>query len=117
MKITIEPYASDRQAAVRQFNARLAPQKLPVYFHFPERHVPDWLPPKDGLRVYQEFFLAVDDGAMVRGGYILKTQDFWINGRFRIVGNLQLPLSEGIVDPRYGFLGVQIIQNALQRFE
>ena len=115
VKITIEPYTSDRQAAVRQFNARLAPQKLPVYFHFPERHVPDWLPPKDGLRVYQEFFLAVDDAATVRGGYILKTQDFWINGQLRIVGNLQLPLSEGIVDPRYGFLGVQIVQNALQR--
>jgi hypothetical protein len=88
---------------------------MPVYFQFPERHIPDGLPPGVGRRIFQEFFLAVEDGTAVRGGYILKTQDCWIDGQVQTIGNLQLPLSEGIVDPRYGFVGVQLVLNAQQR--
>jgi hypothetical protein len=46
---------------------------------------------------------------------VLKTQEIWVNGRIETVGNLQLPLSEGIVNPRYGFVGVQLVLNALKR--
>ncbi len=115
MKIVIQPYTREWEPAVAAFNDRLAPQRMPVYFQFPQRCVPDWLPPREGCRIRQEYFLAIEEETTVRGGYILKTQDFWVDGTVETVGNLQLPLSEGIVDPRYGFVGVQLICNALKR--
>ena len=115
MKIAIQPYTREWEPAVAAFNQRLEPQRMPVYFQFPQRCVPDWLPPREGHSIRQEFFLAIEEEKMVRGGYILKTQDFWVDGTIETIGNLQLPLSEGIVDPRYGFVGVQLVLNALKR--
>ena len=43
-----------------------------VFFKYAE---PRWLPRKSDSRIYNEFFVAVDNG-VVRGGYALKTQDF-----------------------------------------
>ena len=115
MAIVIQPFTRECEPAVAAFNQRLAPQKTPVAFHFPERCVSEWLPPRAGCRIRQDYFLAIDDSAAVRGGYILKTQDFWINGGLEPIGNLQLPLSEGIVDPRYGFVGLQLVLDAVKR--
>ncbi len=114
MAIVIQPFTRECEPAVAAFNQRLAPQKTPVAFHFPERCVSEWLPPRAGCRIRQDYFLAIDDSAAVRGGYILKTQDFWINGGLEPIGNLQLPLSEGIVDPRYGFVGLQLVLDAVK---
>jgi len=115
MSIVIQPYTREWEPAVAAFNQRLAPQRMPVHFEFPRRCVSDWLPPREGRRIRQEYFLAVDEENTVRGGYILKTQDFWVDGVVEPIGNLQLPLSEGIVDPRFGFVGVQVVLNALRR--
>jgi hypothetical protein len=115
MAIRIEPYTPDWEPAVGQFNQRLQPQQLAVTFRFPERHVPHWLPPSPGRRIFQEQFLAVEDGTTVRGGFILKTQDVALDGQIHTVANLQLPLSEGIVNPQYSFVGVQLVMAALRR--
>lgn len=115
MAIKIEPYTPDWEPAVGQFNRRLEPQKLAVTFRFPERHVSHWLPPAPGRRIFQEQFLAIEDGTTVRGGFILKTQDVAIDGQLHTVANLQLPLSEGIVNPQYNFVGVQLVLAALRR--
>lgn len=82
---------------------------------FPDSHIADWLPRTDESTVYQEYFLAVDGDDAVRGGYILKTQDFFIDGQTRTIADLRLPLSEGIVNPDYNFLGLQLVTNALAR--
>jgi hypothetical protein len=113
--IVIQPYTQQWEPAVRDFNARLAPQRGPVRFQFPEGHATTWPAWGDGCRVSQEFFVAVEDGSAVRGGYVLKMQEFWAGGRTRPVGNLQLPLSEGLVDPTYRFVGVQLVMNAQRR--
>jgi hypothetical protein len=115
MKVVIQPFTREWEPAVSAFNQRLASQRKPVHFQFPERCIPDWLPPGEGRRIQQEYYLAIEGETTVRGGYILKTQDFWVDGTIEPIGNLQLPLSEGIVDPRYGFLGVQLVLNALKR--
>jgi len=115
VKIVIQPYTRDWEPAVAAFNDRLAPQRMPVYFQFPQRSIPEWLPPREGNRIRQEYFVATDEEKTVRGGYILKTQDFWVDGDVESIGNLQLPLSEGIVDPRYNFVGVQLVSDALRR--
>ena len=110
MKIAIQPYTREWESAVAAFNQRLAPQRTPVFFQFPQRCVPDWLPPREGRRIRQEYFLAIEEETMVRGGYILKTQDFWVDGTVELIADLHLPLSEGIVDPRYRFVGIQLIR-------
>lgn len=113
MSITIVPFTEDRREEVRHFNRRL--REGGVEIQFPDSHVADWLPRTDESTVYQEYFLAVDDDGVVRGGYILKTQDFFIDGRIRTIADLRLPLSEGIVNPDYNFLGLQLVTNALAR--
>ena len=111
LSIAIVPYAADLEEGVRQLNRRLAAGGAEI--RFPESHVPDWLQKTADRTVFQEYFLAVDGG--VRGGYILKTQDFWIDGQARTIADLRLPLSEGIVNPDYNFLGLQLVTNALTR--
>ena len=115
MKIVIQPYTAAWEPAVADFNQRLAPQRTTVHFQFPERCLPDWLPQREDRRIRQEYFLAIEGEATVRGGYVLKTQDFWIDGDYEAVGNLQLPLSEGIVDSRYSFVGAQLTLSALKQ--
>jgi hypothetical protein len=113
MPIQIIPYAPSHVEAVRDFNRRLR-DKGQVYFQFPKSPVPEWLPALPGRTLYREFFLALE-GADVRGGYILKHQQFLLRGQVASVGNLQLPLSEGIVDARYRLVGFQLLRDALRR--
>src|SRR5581483_1083737 len=72
------------------------------------------LPKLPGRRLYQEYFLAVE-GEAVRGGYIVKYQDFWINGENRPLAFYRLPLSEGIVNRAYTSVGVVMLRSALAR--
>ncbi len=113
MSITIVPFTEDRQEEVRHFNRRL--REGGVEIQFPDSHIADWLPKTDESTVYQAYFLAVDKDDVVRGGYILKTQEFFIDGQARTIADLRLPLSEGIVNPDYNFLGLQLVTNALAR--
>ncbi len=113
MSITIVPFTVDLEDGVRQLNRRL--REGAVEIQFPDSHVPDWLPRTDDSKICQEYYLAVDDDGVVRGGYILKTQEFFINGQVRTIADLRLPLSEGIVNPDFNFLGLQLVMNALTR--
>jgi hypothetical protein len=113
MSITVVPFTEDREEAVRQFNRRL--REGGAESQFPASHVPDWLPKTEGRTICQEYFLALDDADVVRGGYVLKSQEFFIDGQVRTIADLRLPLSEGIVDPDFNFLGLQLVTNALAR--
>jgi hypothetical protein len=108
----VQAYTPDLEPAVRDFNARL--RAGGSAFHFRESAVPDWLPPRAGHEIYQEYFVVVDGGA-VRGGYILKHQPFVLAGETRAVTNVNLPLSEGSVNPAYGAVGVRIVADALRK--
>jgi hypothetical protein len=116
MSTEIVPYTAEWEPAVQAFNQRLLDQQGPITFQFPERHRDELPPPGAGNRVCGERFLAVEDRSVVRGGYLLKIQDFWIDGREQTIANLGLPLSEGIVNPRYRFLGVQLVRDAVRRW-
>src|SRR5271167_3768527 len=104
MGIVIQPYTEDRIPAVSAFNQRLARGGYAAEFRFPESNVPHWLPNKDGRRIFQQYYLAVEPGAglsveneFVRGGFILKHQDFTLRGQKIPVTYYHLPLSEGVV--------------------
>jgi hypothetical protein len=113
MAIAIQPYTEEWIPAVKAFNQRLAAGGVAPEFHFPESHVPIWLPKRDGRRIYQEFYLALD-GERVHGAYILKFQDFFLNGELRPVVYYHLPVSEGIVNKSYSSVGVHMLRAAMK---
>jgi hypothetical protein len=113
MPISIQPYTENRIAAVRAFNARLAAGGIAPEFHFPENPVPHWLPKKDDRHIYQEYFLAIDD-EFVRGGFILKYQEFLLWGKTQVLGYYHLPVSEGIVNKKFAGIGVHMLRSAMK---
>jgi hypothetical protein len=113
MAIAIKPYTEEFIPAVRALNLRLASGGISPDFHFPESNIPLWLPKIENRRIYQECFLAVD-GEFVRGGFIVKQQDFFLGGETRPLSFYRLPVSEGIVDRAYNSVGVHMLRSALQ---
>jgi hypothetical protein len=118
MNIRIVPYTAEQEEAVRAFNARLAAAHLDSDLYstrFPESHVPAWLPKRPGCDLYQEYFVAVDEESMVRGGYILKHQPFVVKGQQMDLVGYQLPISEGIIDRRFAGVAAGLYMDARRR--
>jgi hypothetical protein len=107
MPIQIVPYTADHVAAVREFNHRLVPDGGLDDLQFPDTPDPGWLP---GM----ELFVASEEGA-VRGGYILRRQEFAVMGEMVPVAHYRLPLSEGVIDRKYAMLGLRLVRDALAR--
>lgn len=112
MKLQIVRYEERHIPAVRRMNERLAAGG--ETWRFPERIASNWLPDSPGEDIIEQYFVA-EEGDEVRGGCILKWQPFWIEGRIERVCTLYLPLSEGIVNPKYRLLGLTLIRDALAR--
>ncbi len=110
--IRIVPYTDCWRAAVVEFNHRVRDGKPP--FEVPSTPATHWIPKTDGARVYQEMFLAVE-GDIVRGAYTFKHQEFVIGGEVHEVGMCAMPISEGIVNKRYGFIAPSLVSNATRR--
>jgi len=55
-------------------------------------------------------FVVVDNDDEVHGGFLLMSQPGWLNGEIVEVANYQAPLSEGIVDSRYGMVGMHMLR-------
>lgn len=113
MTIEVKPYTEELIPAVVAFNQRL--KAGGSNYQFPEHPVPKWLPKLDGRKIYQEFFVAVEEGGEVRGAFGLKHQEFSIFGETVSLGFSQLPISEGIVNKAYALTGVQVLMNVLKR--
>jgi hypothetical protein len=116
MAIVIQPYREEHQPAVQEFNRRLksggAEPDL-VFFPFAQ---PRWLPHAEGAKLYQEYFVALENG-VVRGGYALKQQHFFFaDGITRNVTYYHHPLSEGIVNNSYAPVGGMLLKDAMNRF-
>ncbi|HKM47773.1 MAG TPA: hypothetical protein VJX69_09295 [Terriglobales bacterium] len=115
MAIVIQPYRPEHEPAVAEFNQRLrqaGEDENMVFYRWAE---PRWLPRRAESRIYNEFFVAVDDG-IVRGGYALKTQDFFFpDGQTRSIAYYHHPLSEGIVNKAHAMVGTLLLRDAMQR--
>jgi hypothetical protein len=115
MPLTIQPYRPEHESAVNDFNQRLraaGEDENMVFYRYAE---PRWLPRTASSRIYNEFFLALDNG-IVRGGYALKTQDFLFpDGQIRSIGYYHHPLSEGIVNKTHAAVGMLLLRDAMQR--
>jgi hypothetical protein len=116
MSIHIVPYTAGHVAAVREFNRRVIVDAPAEDLQFPENPDPGWLP---GM----ELFVALEDGAIgdgarngaVRGGYILRRQQFSVSGETVPVAHYRLPISEGLVNRAYATLGLRLVRDALAR--
>jgi hypothetical protein len=114
MPITIEPYSENLIPAVRAFNQNLDLGGAPAEFRFPESNVPHWLPRIDGRRIFQQYYLAID-GESVRGGFVLKHQDFSLHRTIRPIVYYHLPISQGIINKSYASVGVMMLRRAIKR--
>jgi hypothetical protein len=109
----IQPFTPDLEPKVLAFNARM--KAGGSHFALPKTPTSVWLPKvDDGRATFMEIFLSVD-GDAVRGGFVIKHQPFAIGGQIKNVDNLQLPLSEGSVDPKYAGVSVQILAHAQRK--
>lgn len=115
MAIVIQPYRPEHEPAVAEFNDRLRQGGADANMVFYRGAQPRWLPRSVQSRIYNEYYLAVDGGA-VRGGYALKTQEFLFpDGQVRSIGYYHHPLSEGIVNQAHAIVGTMLLRDAMQR--
>lgn len=102
----------DDAESIRQFNSRL--EKAGVTFAFPASSS-ELMQKEPGAETPHQVAYILSDGPAIRGAYVLKTEQVFVDGQKFAVGNYQLPLSEGIVDRKYAMVGVQLIKDALSR--
>jgi hypothetical protein len=113
MALAITPFTDDFVPAVKEFNARLLAGGVFHEFQFHESPVCAWLPKLEHRRIYQEYFVAAEDGA-VRGGYVLKHQPFSFRGDVRNLPFYHGPISEGLFNKKYASVGALLTRHALK---
>ena len=113
MAIKIVPYESVHQAAVSQLNSRLRAHNAGV--QLAGNPLSEWLPKGAGRQLYQERFLALDEDSSVRGGYVLKHQEFRMRGSTCTVCQYQGPLSEGVIDRQFNHVGLLLLSNVMRQ--
>ena len=109
LPVEIVPYSSAHHRAIESFNAKLAHAGSEWQFRPAERP-----PSADALAVWNESFVAIADGEIC-GGYVLKHQQFFLDGRPLDVGGLQLPVSLGEIDSRFAHVSVALLFDAIRR--
>ena len=115
MPIVIHPYRPEHEPAVADFNQRLRQAGEDENMVFYRSAEPRWLPRTTNSRIYNEFFVALDNG-VVRGGYALKTQDFLFpNRQVFSISYYHHPLSEGIVNKAHAVVGTLLLRDAMLR--
>jgi hypothetical protein len=112
MAVAITAYEEGHVPAVKAFNARLTAAS--VSYQFPERATSAWLPPREGRRIYEQYYVAVEQVGTVRGAFILKRQEFTVAGQTTTAAHFDLPIAEGLIDKAYNMVGVQMLMQALK---
>ena len=115
MPIAIQPFREQHQPAVKAFNRRLKAATSDRGLVFYDEANPEWLPKVEGNALYNEYFVALEDGE-VRGAYALKYERLFLRGHGEYkVACYHHPLSEGIVDRKYSTVGSLLLRDALWR--
>lgn len=110
MPLTFERHRPDLVPAVEAFNRRLDAAGVDRAFRLGNAAP---APPRAGA-VTKDMFVALD-GDEVRGAIMVQRQPFRVAGVRHEVANIQLPLSEGLHDKRYAFVGMWLIRSVLER--
>jgi hypothetical protein len=107
MSLRFEIYAEQHVAAVRDFNQRMREGHAASDFLLPSAPEPPRTAPGDSI---QGSRYVVLDGDFVRGGLLAMEQPGWLNGQTTRALNFQSPLSEGIVNPKYSIVAMQMVK-------
>ena len=107
MPLQIVPFTEIYRSAVEAFNRRMAAGNAASDFLLPTN--PISTPPDIGSVINWTPFVVVD-GEEVRGGVLKMDQPGWLNGQEVRAINFQSPLSEGIVDPKYSMVAMQLVR-------
>jgi hypothetical protein len=110
MAIRIVPYDTATEEPARAFNARLKP--LPEAPFFLPEHAPQ---PRESTYIRSTQCVALDETDACRGGILTQEHPAWLNGAESTVINVQSPLSEAIVDPKYAMVGAQLFRFVLKK--
>ena len=107
MPLRIEIFAEPHLPAVLAFNQRMAEGQAPSDFLLPTAlKVSSTV---HGGPIQWTRYLVLD-GDFVRGGLLAMEQPGWLNGRTTRALNFQSPLSEGIVNPSYSIVAMQLVK-------
>jgi hypothetical protein len=111
MALTINRYTAEFVVGVRDFNSRVAragwgEYQLPLDTQQFEQSKDTPLP--------WEGWLAVQDGT-VRGGYLIRHQEFSFRGETRKTAFYNLSVSEGVIDPAYSGVSMKMAMSAMAR--
>lgn len=111
--INITPFTEHHRSGVVEFNGRLKEGGCTFSFDAD----PATTQVLHGTRnvIRPEHFVAIDEAGVVRGAYTVIFQRFCINGVTEETGFIQLPLSEGTVNPAFKTLGLRLVTDALRR--
>jgi hypothetical protein len=115
MALSLEPYTPAHVPSVLRLNGVLRAGGVDPGFLLPERPAGPGSAieqlPASGVSKRQ--FLAVA-GAEVRGGFLLQDHLATVGGETLWVGNIQMPISQGLVDRRYVHIAAQMMQGLLR---
>ena len=109
MKVTIEPFAPHHLPSIKALNERLRSGGTDSGFLLPEQF-PELAPPAQERRPIDKRQFIVADEGVVRGGYMLQKQEFLVDGRPVVIGNIQMPITEGVIDKKFSALGGLLVR-------
>jgi hypothetical protein len=106
------PYEAGHIPVVQAFNQRLRQGGSSFQFDQNPLDVP-WQGSENEF--CPEHYIVIDDEGEVRGGYTLVFQRFRLNGVSERIGFLQIPISEGSVNPAFTPVGTALLRDAVRR--
>jgi hypothetical protein len=108
------PYTDAEIAAALAFNDRMLAGHAPTDFVLPDR--PNQPAAGSAIpAITWTKYLALDADGAARGGFLLMEQPAVLNGQPVRAANYQAPVSEGILDKRYGMVGMHMIRYVLRQ--
>lgn len=113
-RFVVKPYTEDWVPGVRALNERLNQGGLEKSLQFPATHVPAH-PPYPEARLYQDYYLITEEPDLVRGGFILTHEEWYVGGTPQWVAHLRLPLSEGAINRDLKAVGGLVFEAAAER--
>jgi hypothetical protein len=114
MAIQIVPHAAEWKDRVEAFNGRM--RDAGSHWGFYVDAEPTWIPKRrEDQASWREYWLCVQDGETVRGGYALKPQKWLVRGRDQLVTDWQGPFTEGAIDKRFAALGMRLVRDMLKK--
>jgi hypothetical protein len=117
MPLRLDLFRAEHVEQVRAFNARLRAGGVEPGFLLPENARPQYpgdpLAKKPDASFAKRQFLAIED-ENVRGGFLLQEQPCEIAGETHWCANIQMPISESLVDRKFSYVATRMLQLLLR---